>query len=109
MARCFRVEKRGELTPAGGYGQPIEGSGVVRLEDGSELRLGAGDVIVLPHGDPHGMCSGEGRRDAETPAILRKVHARDLTAMRAGGGGDITRFVCGYLGCDPLLCRPILH
>ena len=29
--------------------------------------------------------------------------------MRAGGGGDVTRFVCGYMGCDPLLCRPILH
>ena len=48
-------------------------------------------------------------RDAETTAILRKVQARDLTAMRAGGGGDVTRFVCGYMECDPLLCRPILH
>jgi len=106
-----------DLAPALAPGAPhlvifhfvIEGSGVVRLQDGSELRLEAGDVIVLPHGDPHGMCSGEGRRDAETPAILRKVQARDLTAMRAGGGGDVTRFVCGYMECDPLLCRPILH
>ena len=28
--------------------------------------------------------------------------------MRAGGGGPATRFVCGYLTCDPLLCGPIL-
>jgi transcriptional regulator GlxA family with amidase domain len=31
-----------------------------------------------------------------------------LTPLRAGGGGAITRFVCGYLTCDPHLCRPIL-
>jgi len=87
----------------------IEGSGLVRLEDGSKLRLEAGDVIVLPHGDPHGMCSAEGVRETETSALLGKVQARDLTVMRAGGGGEVTRFVCGYMVCDPLLSRPILH
>ena len=87
----------------------IDGSGVVRLEDGTRLDLEAGDVIVLPHGDPHGMCSREGVRDAETPAILRKLQARDLMPMQIGGGGEVTRFVCGFMECDPLLCRPILH
>jgi transcriptional regulator GlxA family with amidase domain len=29
--------------------------------------------------------------------------------MQAGGGGEVTRFVCGYMACDPLLCRPILQ
>ena len=29
--------------------------------------------------------------------------------MQAGGGGATTRFVCGYLTCDPLLCGPILE
>lgn len=92
------------------YHLVIEGSGFVRLKSGPGLPLRAGDVIVLPHGDPHEMCSGEGiARDAETPAILRKVEARDLNSLRVGGGGEITRFVCGYMGCDPLLCRPILH
>jgi hypothetical protein len=27
--------------------------------------------------------------------------------MQHGGGGAITRFVCGYLACDPRLCRPL--
>jgi AraC-like DNA-binding protein len=87
----------------------IEGSGLVRLEDGSMLRLEAGDVIVLPHGDAHGMASREGVREAETSAILEKLQSRDLRTMQAGGGGDVTRFVCGYMACDPLLCRPILQ
>ena len=29
--------------------------------------------------------------------------------MQAGGGGATTRFVCGYLTLDPLLCGPILE
>jgi AraC-like DNA-binding protein len=40
--------------------------------------------------------------------ISAKVLARDLSPLKAGGGGAITRFVCGYLSCDPLLCRPLL-
>jgi AraC-like DNA-binding protein len=87
----------------------IEGSGFVLLEDGSRLPLEAGDVIVLPHGDAHGMCSAEGAQKKETMAIVAKIQARDLRTMHAGGGGEVARFVCGYMACDPLLCRPILE
>ena len=88
----------------------IEGSGFVRLEDGSNLKLEAGDVIVLPHGDAHRMFSDEGvRQENETPKIVAKIQSRDLTALQAGGGGNVTRFVCGYMACDPLLSRPILN
>jgi AraC-like DNA-binding protein len=91
------------------YHYVIEGSGFVRMEDGSKLRLTAGDVVVLPHGDPHGMCSAEGVTEKETPAIAAKLQARDLRTIQAGGGGAVTRFVCGFMACDPLLCRPILQ
>ena len=87
----------------------IEGLGFLCLEDGSKLRLEAGDVIVVPHGDAHRMCSGEGVQEIETLAIISKLQARDLSPMQAGGGGAVTRFVCGYMACDPLLCRPILQ
>jgi len=29
--------------------------------------------------------------------------------MQAGGGGDVARFVCGFMVCDPLLCSPIFR
>src|SRR5262249_57962497 len=63
----------------------------------------------LPHGDAHGMFSAEGVPEKETQAMTAKLQARDLRARNAGGGGGVTRFVCGYLVCDPLLCRPILQ
>jgi AraC-like DNA-binding protein len=87
----------------------IEGSGFIHVEDGSKLWLEAGDVIVLPHGDAHGLCSAEGVQEKEMPAIVAKLQARDLRTMQAGGGGEVARFVCGYMACDPLLCRPILR
>ena len=87
----------------------IEGGGLVQVQDGSKLWLEAGDVIVLPHGDPHAFCSSEGVREMDVSTILGKIQTRDLRAMRAGGGGEVTRFVCGFMACDPLLSRPILE
>jgi hypothetical protein len=55
------------------------------------------------------MSSAEGVREKETPAMVAKLQARDLRTMQAGGGGEVTRFVCEYMACDPLLCRAILH
>jgi AraC-like DNA-binding protein len=40
--------------------------------------------------------------------IAAKVESRDLTPLKAGGGGPVSRFVCGYLTCDPYVTRPIL-
>jgi AraC-like DNA-binding protein len=85
----------------------IEGSGVVRLGD-LELTLTAGDVIVVTHGDPHEMCSTIDAPPKLSDQMKAKLRAHDFTAMHAGGGGDVARFVCGFMVCDPLLCSPIL-
>jgi len=38
-----------------------------------------------------------------------EIKARDLSPLRAGGGGAVSKFVCGYMTCDPHLSRPILN
>jgi AraC-like DNA-binding protein len=87
----------------------VEGGAVIELGDGSCLDLKPGDVVIFPHGDPHHMSSG---KEAIPPfpnyGITAKVKARDLSPLHAGGGGDRSRFVCGYMTCDPYLSRPIL-
>jgi AraC-like DNA-binding protein len=83
----------------------IDGEAFVQLPDGQ-----SGDIVIFPHGDPHDMSSGRGAT-APFPSygINAKVKARDLTPLHAGGGGDTSRFVCGYMTCDPYLSRPILN
>ena len=88
----------------------VDGSSVVEIEGGTSLALAPGDVVIFPHGDPHHMSSGqETRPPFPNYGIAAKVKARDLTPLRAGGGGPVSKFVCGYMTCDPHLSRPILN
>ncbi len=55
------------------------------------------------------MSSGAGvSRPFPNYGITAKIKARDLSPLHAGGGGATSRFVCGYMTCDPYLSRPIL-
>ncbi len=87
----------------------IEGSGIVRLDGDREIALTAGDVIVVTHGDPHEMCSAVDVAPKLSDEMQAKLRAHDFTTMQSGGGGDVARFVCGFMVCDPLLCSPILR
>src|SRR6185295_13675096 len=40
--------------------------------------------------------------------ISSKIKSHDLSPLKAGGGGETSRFVCGYMTCDPYISRPIL-
>ena len=86
----------------------IKGGALVRLA-GQCVELKPGDVVIFPYGDPHQISSVKGAI-APFPnyEINSKIESRDLSPLRAGGGGDISRFICGYMACDPYLIRSIL-
>ena len=87
----------------------IDGGALVELADGQSIELEPGDVVIFPHGDPHHMSSGaEATRPFPNYGVTAKIQARDLTPLHAGGGGETSRFVCGYMTCDPYVSRPIL-
>ncbi len=91
------------------YHLVIDGGALIELTDGQSIELEPGDVVIFPHGDAHHMSSGSGAvRPFPNYGINAKIESRDLSPLHAGGGGEISRFVCGYMTCDPYLCRPIL-
>jgi AraC-like DNA-binding protein len=87
----------------------VDGSALARLENGPDVELSPGDIVVFPHGDPHQLSGGSGVSRVDSTEVFHKIATRDLSPMQAGGGGAMTRFVCGYLTCDRLLCGPILE
>src|SRR5258705_13405964 len=51
----------------------VHGSARAALEDGSDVELSPGDIVVFPHGDPHRLSGGSGANDLQSAAILRKI------------------------------------
>jgi AraC-like DNA-binding protein len=91
------------------YHLVLEGGAFIELTDGEVVELAPGDIVIFPHGDAHHMSSGkDARRPFPNYGIKDKIKSGDLCPLRAGGGGPRSRFVCGYMTCDPYLSRPVL-
>ena len=113
---CIRSGDSGELAPhlRGRAGHLIifhfltEGHAYARLPAGEREELEAGDIVVVPHGDVHLLGNGWPEKPVDSVKTFAKNLADGLKAVRFGGGGEITRFVCGYLACDRRLCAALL-
>jgi AraC-like DNA-binding protein len=85
-----------------------EGQCYVELGDDPPMRLSAGDVVLFPQGDAHRMSSRPGLKPA-TSARLDEILARRPRQLSYGGGGEVSRLVCGYLACDTRLAGMLLN
>lgn len=86
-----------------------EGTARLRMSDGSEVQLGAGDIVVIPHGHAHELMSRDGTCRSEPAGVTEKIRQRDLSPLQVNGGGELARFICGYLACDSLANKTILQ
>jgi AraC-like DNA-binding protein len=91
-----------------------EGSCWAGLEGAAAQPLDAGDILVVPHGDPYFLAATpgtQGELDTEEAVwFFRKMAAGELSSVvtEGGGGPDKTNFICGFLGCDARPFNPIL-
>ena len=86
-----------------------EGRGYAHVEgDDRPLPLNAGDILIVPHGDAHILGNGRSVMAVDRSQVLEQVLSQGLKVSRMGGGGELTKFVCGYLSCDPELSRVFL-
>ena len=83
-----------------GYHLITEGRASARFEDGTKVALVAGDLVIVPHGDPHTVTNGTPTEIFDSAASLGEILHGGLQTARLGGGGEITRIVCGYFGCE---------
>jgi AraC-like DNA-binding protein len=84
-----------------------EGRAYVRVGE-ETTPLEAGDVVMMPHGDPHQMGNGVGGKAIDGSAAMSALMTGRVHLATFGGGGAETGLVCGYLACDAELIKPVL-
>jgi AraC-like DNA-binding protein len=85
----------------------IDGRAQARV-NGTRLSLGSGDIVIFPHGDSHYLESGPALQSVDGEEELPRIFAQGLKLTRMGGGGEVSRFVCGYMVCEPRLSKVFL-
>ncbi|MCX5195586.1 AraC family transcriptional regulator [Streptomyces sp. NBC_00249] len=95
-----------------GFQIVLEGSCWLLPRDAEPVRLGAGDVVFLPHGAGHTLADDPGTpvtAPACGPDGARPYapYASD-SVDRSGGGGPVTVVLCGAYQLDPSRTHPLL-
>jgi AraC-like DNA-binding protein len=85
-----------------------EGRASARLADGPRIILEAGDIVIFPHGDAHFLENGSPTKSVDMAKELARIFSQGLKRSCLGGGGEITKFVCGFMACDPRLSQVFL-
>jgi len=86
-----------------------EGKCLVEIDGADPLPVQAGDVVVFPNGCAHRMTSEAGLPPPRREADLKRLLSSRPRKLAYGGGGPVTRMVCGYLACDTRLARLLLN
>jgi AraC family transcriptional regulator, alkane utilization regulator len=92
------------------YHYVLEGELVIQTAGpgSASMKIGAGEIVMLPHNDLHLMGSEINRSPVDTGEIIQPPDSGGLYSIRHGGGGKPARMVCGFLGCDGAESNPVL-
>ena len=104
LARYYKTDSEHVIV----YHFLTEGRATARLSNGERLSLEAGDIVMIPNGDKHVLENGPAARTVDDSEHLVEVLSQGLKPWRVGGGGEVTKFVCGYMACDPRLAHIFL-
>jgi AraC-like DNA-binding protein len=92
------------------YHYVVEGELLIRVgsEGEGDLRLGAGDVVLLPRNDVHLVGSDLSLPPVAGADIIQPPKDGGLFSIHHGGNGRRTQMICGFLGCDCTDENPVL-
>lgn len=76
-----------------------EGECIVECER-SRITMESGDIVVFPHGHSHTMRSDAKAQITRLDRVMSPASANGLPRVFFGGGGSVSRFICGYLNCS---------
>jgi len=86
----------------------VDGEATARIPGQGSVALAAGDIAVLPRGDAHELWNGRVAALTDSSVLLPRILGGALASERGGGGGRVTKFICGYIGCERQATRLFL-
>lgn len=72
------------------------------------IPLLAGDVVVLPHGDPHALVDSPGGKALPAEKVVGQQSLEHYGPVFAGGGGIRAEILCGYFEFDRTARHPLV-
>ncbi len=90
------------------YHYVLEGALSVETADGDALTVHPGDAVVFPRNDKHLLRGAEAAVAVSALDVAHIPKPGDLMTIDHGGGGDISRAVCGFLGGPALANDPLI-
>lgn len=78
----------------------VAGRLLLQVAGESPLEVHEGSIVLLPHNEAHTLASGPGLRAEIVEQSMLTESGSGLVQLKHGGGGEITRIVCGFVGTD---------
>lgn len=78
----------------------VDGQLQIQIDNEPAVLARAGEMVLLPHNDPHKLASDPRLPPVIAQSILDFQGPGRLFTVNHGGGGIGTRVVCGFLGSD---------
>lgn len=86
----------------------VKGNCWVQANDGTRRLLSQGDIIIFPHGDAHILGDHLDQEAVLVSRLLPEPPWTEPLLMQYGGGGEVSKLVCGFLQCEEMLMHPFL-
>ena len=90
------------------YHYVLEGQAYAQLPGRAKVELTKGDIVMIPHGDSHLLGNGKHAMPVDSMKAFEKNLSEGLKLARHGGGGEVTRLVCGFMVFEPRMSGVVL-
>jgi AraC family transcriptional regulator, alkane utilization regulator len=85
------------------------GGCTVEVATGERRTVSAGDILLMPFTDAHTFWNGDFHEKAFGPDLMRPGPVDGLGTVDYGGGGEVTRMVCGFIESSEFLFAPVFR
>lgn len=85
------------------------GNCTLEIASGERRNVSAGDILLLPFAAAHKFWNGDCSEMVPAPDLMRPGPVAGLWTLDHGGGGEVTRMVCGFIESSEFLYAQVFR